>query len=75
MCLAVPGLVTGIEGKAAAVDFGGISRPARLDLLPDVTVGEYVLVHAGFVIQRMAVEEAEDLLSRFAAVSDEDDPA
>jgi hydrogenase expression/formation protein HypC len=62
MCLAVPGLVVKIADKTASVDFGGIRRPARIDLLPNVEAGEYVLVHAGFVIQRIETGEAESLL-------------
>lgn len=71
MCLAVPGRVIHISGKTASVDFGGIRRQVLIDLLPDVKIGEYVLVHAGFAIQRLETESAEDLLAGFAEVPDE----
>jgi hydrogenase expression/formation protein HypC len=65
MCLAMPGLVVEIAGKTALVDFGGARRKARIDLLPDARTGEYVLVHAGFVIQRLDTSRAEELLQIF----------
>jgi hydrogenase expression/formation protein HypC len=46
---------TGVQGR---VETGGIERDVGLDFLPDVEVGQYVLVHAGFAIQRLDEEEA-----------------
>jgi hydrogenase expression/formation protein HypC len=61
MCLAVPGRVLEVGREndllVGRVDFGGISRRVCLEHLPDVTVGEYVLVHVGFALAR--VDEAE----------------
>jgi hydrogenase expression/formation protein HypC len=59
MCLAVPGKIISI-GKEfkAEVDFGGVIRAVQLDLMPDVKTGEYVIVHAGFAIQRLTEEDA-----------------
>ena len=66
MCIAVPGKVTGIdELDMATVDFGGTSRVASTDLVPDVAVGDYVLVHAGFVINRLDEEDAAETLELF----------
>lgn len=63
MCLAVPGRVAEIEGRSARVDYGGgLVRDAGLDLLPDVAVGDYVLVHAGYAIGRLDEREAEETL-------------
>jgi len=62
MCLAVPGKVLEIhetEGlKMAQVDFGGVKRPACLEYLPAVQIGDYVLIHVGFAISRIDEEEA-----------------
>ena len=63
MCLAVPGRVAEIRGRAAEVDYGGgLVREAGLDLLPEVRVGDYVLVHAGYAIGRLDRAEAEETL-------------
>jgi hydrogenase expression/formation protein HypC len=62
MCLAVPGKVLEKDGMDVTVDFGGTRRRARADLTPDIVVGEYALVHAGFVIQKLDAAEAERTL-------------
>ncbi|MCD6503421.1 MAG: HypC/HybG/HupF family hydrogenase formation chaperone [Thermoplasmata archaeon] len=64
MCLAVPGKITKIEGdgKHAIVDFGGSRRKVNIMLIPDVRVGDYVLVHAGFAIQKLRAKDAEEIL-------------
>jgi hydrogenase expression/formation protein HypC len=69
MCLAVPAKVTAVDGTTATVDFGGLSRDVLLDLLPGVAVGDYVLVHAGFAIQRLEAGEAEEILDIFAQLA------
>ncbi len=62
MCLAVPGKIVesydnhGI--RMSKVDFGGITREACLEYLPDAAVGDYVLVHVGFAISKVDEEEA-----------------
>ena len=66
MCIAVPGKVTGIdELDMATVDFGGTSKVASKDLVPDVAVGDYVLVHAGFIINKLDEEDAMETLKLF----------
>jgi hydrogenase expression/formation protein HypC len=62
MCLGIPGKVVGIEKNVAKVDVGGVLRDISLDLCPDVSVGEYVLIHTGFAIQRVDEEEAKETL-------------
>ena len=63
MCLAVPGRVAEIEGLRARVDYGGgLVRDAGLDMLPEVEVGDYVLVHAGYAISRLDEQEAQETL-------------
>lgn len=63
MCLAVPGRVEALIGASALVDFGGVERVVQTSLLPDLRIGEYVLVHAGFVIQRLDPIQASATLS------------
>ncbi|HEX54743.1 MAG: HypC/HybG/HupF family hydrogenase formation chaperone [Candidatus Altiarchaeales archaeon] len=59
MCLAIPGKILEIHGNKAIVDFGGISREVRIDLV-DADVGDYVIVHVGYAIQKLSEEEAEE---------------
>lgn len=75
MCLAVPGEVTRIDQRRATVDFGGVVQQVLLDLLPDAQVGDYVLVHAGFAIQRLDPTEAGEILDLLAEVSAQKEPA
>jgi hydrogenase expression/formation protein HypC len=63
MCLAVPGRVISVNGPVAHVDFGGVQRSVQVALVPDLQVGQYVLVHAGFAIQRLEMDEASPLIS------------
>jgi len=62
MCLAIPGRVveTFLQNgmRMARVQFGGVTRDACLDYVPETTVGEYVLVHVGFAISRVDEKEA-----------------
>lgn len=63
MCLAIPGKVVQTFAKdgmqMARVQFGGITREACLEYVPETKVGEYVLVHVGFAISRVDEEEAQ----------------
>jgi hydrogenase expression/formation protein HypC len=69
MCLAVPGRVLDVEDRddtrMATVDFGGVRKEVCLAYLPDVGVGEYVIVHVGFAIQRLDEESAAQTLALF----------
>jgi hydrogenase expression/formation protein HypC len=60
MCLAIPARIEEINESRAQVDIRGLKRSIGLQLLPDARVGEYVLVHAGFAIQRIDAAEAEE---------------
>jgi hydrogenase expression/formation protein HypC len=60
MCLAIPAKIETIEGNKAEVDIRGLKRSIGLQLMPDAQVGEFVLIHAGFAIQRIDPKEAED---------------
>jgi hydrogenase expression/formation protein HypC len=58
MCLAVPGKIVSVNGLTVRADFRGVGIDVRIDLLPDAKVGEWILAHAGFAIQRMMADEA-----------------
>ena len=60
MCVALPGKVIEVNDRDAVVDFNGNQVTARTGLV-DVKIGDYVLVHAGCVIQKVTPQEAEDL--------------
>ena len=60
MCLAIPAKIEIIEGNRAEVDIRGLKRSIGLHMMPDARVGEFVLIHAGFAIQRIDPKEAED---------------
>lgn len=65
MCLAIPGKVVSLdaEQQQATVDYEGLLRNASTMLLPDAKIDDYVLVHAGFIIQILSQEEGEVLTS------------
>lgn len=71
MCLAVPLRVVEITGATGRVEQNGVSRTARLDLLPDVQLGDYVLVHAGVAIQKVDPQEALETLRMMRLLADE----
>jgi hydrogenase expression/formation protein HypC len=58
MCLAVPAEIVEIEGNTATLDFGGARRKANISLLEDAKIGDYVIVHVGYAIQKLSKEEA-----------------
>lgn len=73
MCLGVPGKVLSIEGSTAVVDFGGVRRKVALDVVDeDVAAGDFVLVHVGFAIRRIASEDLAETLAFFASLSAEE---
>jgi hydrogenase expression/formation protein HypC len=65
MCLAIPALIKSIEDKEAEADIGGIIRRISLWLTPEAKVGDYVLIHAGYAINVLDQEEAEETLRLF----------
>ena len=62
MCLAIAGRIKQIEGDAAVVDYDGLLKQASILLLPNLAVGDYVLVHAGFAIQKVDPDYAQELI-------------
>ena len=67
MCLAVPGKIVSIdesnpELKMAKVNFSGVSREVCIQWLDDVKIGDYVLVHVGFALNKIDEKDAEETL-------------
>ncbi len=62
MCLGIPAKVIERGPRIAKVELGGVLREISLDLCPEATVGDYVLIHAGFAIERLREEEAKETL-------------
>ena len=71
MCIAIPLEVVEIKDNLAKVSIGKTSREVRLDLMDEVKVGDFILVHAGFAIEKLDKEEAEKSLSLFKEIVDE----
>jgi hydrogenase expression/formation protein HypC len=71
MCLGVPGKVLSIDGLVATVDFFGVQKELRLDIVDEpVQVGDYVLNHVGFAIRRIPTEEVQETLALFEQILD-----
>ncbi len=69
MCLAIPGKIMEIYDqnslRMGKIDFGGVIREACLEALPDAKVGDYTIVHAGFALNLLSEEEAQETLATF----------
>jgi hydrogenase expression/formation protein HypC len=66
MCLGVPGQVIAVDGLVATVDFWGVRRETRLDVIDEpVQPGDYVLNHVGFAIRRIPAQEVGETLALY----------
>lgn len=66
MCLGVPGRVIAVDGLVATVDFWGVRKQVRLDVVDEpVKPGDYVLNHVGYAIRRIPADQAEDTLALY----------
>jgi len=74
MCLAVPGKIIEINPTSSAlmgkVDFGGVVREVCLEAIPNAKLGNYVIVHAGFALNILSEEEAQETLSALRELGD-----
>lgn len=70
MCLAIPGRIVEIDGIIATVDIGGVRKAISLALVDDIAVGDYVIVHVGYALNRLDPDEAEQTLALFRQVAD-----
>ena len=77
MCLAVPGKIEEINDqgpmKMAKVDFNGIFKEVCIEWVPDVQIGDYVIVHAGFAINVLDKQEALENLKLIRELAEGDD--
>ncbi len=74
MCLAIPGKVVEIyeenELKMGKIDFSGTMNSACLAYVPEVEIGQYVVVHAGFAIQVLDEEQAQEVFEAWDELTD-----
>ena len=70
MCLAVPLKLIEINGNDAVGEALGMRRPVRTDFIPNPKIGDYVMVHAGFAIERLSEEQAAEDLETWEELRD-----
>ena len=70
MCLAIPAQITEIEGGRGKVTLSGNVREADFSLIDDPTIGDWVLVHAGFAIEKLDPEDARETLALFSEMQE-----
>jgi hydrogenase expression/formation protein HypC len=63
MCLAVPLKIVSVDGKHAMGEAEGLTQTLRVDFLPDLKPGDYVMVHAGFAIEKLTEQQARENLA------------
>lgn len=74
MCLAVPAKIIEIDGDIATVEVDGIRRTGNVSLVPDARIGDCVLIHAGFAIQKWSdadVNEYNAIMAEMQALDDD----
>jgi len=70
MCLAIPGKIKEIKGKVAKVDFSGVIQEANISLMDiELKTNDYVLIHAGFVIQKLLAKDAKEIIKTYEQMS------
>ncbi len=62
MCLAIPMEIKKINGNEAVAEAGGIRKQVRLDLIAGAEIGDYILIHTGYAIEKLDPEEARETL-------------
>jgi hydrogenase expression/formation protein HypC len=70
MCLSIPAKIISIDGAMAEVSAGGTTFRAGLHMIEDAKVGDYILLHAGFAIQKISDKEAQETLRLFEEMND-----
>ena len=68
MCLAIPMQVVSIDGETAICEIDGVKREASLMLVEDVQIGDFVLIHAGFAMEKLDQADAEATLELFRQI-------
>ena len=74
MCLAVPMKVLSRDGEMGKVEQDGVARDVSFAMVPEAEVGDYVLIHAGFAIERLDQQQAADTLALLNEMWAEDEP-
>ena len=77
MCLAVLAQLKEIKGNIAVADFDGLTQEIRIDLIEEPKVGEWMLIHTGFAIQRVDEKEAMEMkkiMDEIAAINAGEEP-
>ncbi|NMB87185.1 MAG: HypC/HybG/HupF family hydrogenase formation chaperone [Chloroflexi bacterium] len=73
MCLGVPGKIIEIYGdkglRMCKIDFGGVTREACIETLPEAKAGDYTIIHAGFALNLLSPEEAQQTLDALRELS------
>ena len=77
MCVAIPGIILTLNddnplSRSGKVNFGGVERVVNLALLPEASIGDYVLVHAGFAISQIDEDEAMKVFRTLSEWGDSD---
>jgi len=80
MCLAIPARITAIDptGQSATVALGAVTRDCSLALIEDAAIGDYVLMHVGYALNRISPQEAQQtlaLMREAGVLVDQDGPA
>jgi len=70
MCLSIPAKVISIDGKTAVVSVGGAEYEANLEMVEDVKIGDYILLHTGLAIEKLSEEDALESLKVFEEFAD-----
>ena len=70
MCLAIPLKLTDISGNTATGEALGMTREIRVDFIPEPKVGDYVIVHAGFAIERLGEAQALEDIAAWKEIHD-----
>ena len=70
MCLAIPLKISEIQGKEAMAELEGVKQKIRIDFIKNLKVGDYVIVHAGFALERLDEEQAKANIELIKEVTD-----
>jgi hydrogenase expression/formation protein HypC len=80
MCLGIPGKIISMYEdhgtKMAKVDFGGVTREVCIEVIPEAKPGDWTIIHAGFALNLLSEEEAQetlDILQQMAELTDQED--
>jgi hydrogenase expression/formation protein HypC len=74
MCLAIPAKIVELEGESAVVEINGVRRAANVAFIENPQVGDYVLLHAGFGIQKWSEADVQEYMEITRGLLELDDP-